>query len=78
MGVVYLGGAHALYEMETDVQLDTLAWAQAQRRGDRHADSVAPVSGVEAIHLWNAVNGGGKKKGAPTELDGWLDDMEDA
>lgn len=75
MGVVYLGGAHALYEAEIDVQLDSLAWAQTQRRGTRHADTVAPVTGVEAIHLWNAVHGGGKKKDAPTELDGWLDAM---
>jgi hypothetical protein len=77
VGVVYLGGAERLYETEIDVQLDTLAWAQAQRRGTRHADSVAPVSGVEAIHLWNAVHGAGKKA-EPTEVDAWLDGMEGA
>lgn len=76
MGVVYLGGAHRLYDEDLDVQRDTLAWAMTQKRGDRLTRTVAPVTGVEAVRLWNEANTKKKPKGGDTEIDAFLA-MED-
>mgnify|MGYP001618141787 CR=1 FL=1 len=65
--MVYLGHPHAVYELDTEAQLDTMAWAMARQGRDGGLDSVTPASVRDLRWLYNDVMAARRRRRSDTE-----------
>ena len=67
--MVYLGGAHRVYDLPQEEQLDTMAWMLARRRDEVAFEGVGPSIARDSIHLLNRRAKGKRKGRGSPELD---------
>ena len=66
IGMVYLTGPSALYDLSDCDQADALAWALV--RAEAPELSGAPASHRTLVDIWNATHAPAKKQGAASDL----------